>query len=96
MSVATFTCPVCERTTDDPNDVRERYCARCHGITTSAPPGWRWVRFKASTCADFGRLLLRARAGSVGSRYEQIAERRVFEYDGEAFVEIEHTQEADE
>jgi hypothetical protein len=94
MSVATFTCPVCERTTDDPNDVRERYCARCHGITTSAPPGWRWVRFKASTCADFGRLLSEHEL-DVGSRYEQIAERRSFEYDGEAFVEIEHdTQEA--
>lgn len=94
MSVPTFTCPVCERTSDNPNDVRESYCGRCHGFTTSAPPGWRWVRFKGNTCADFGRLISEHEL-EVGWRYEQLGDGRVFEYDGEAFVEVEHdTREA--
>lgn len=25
-----ITCPVCSRTSTDPNDVRERYCGHCH------------------------------------------------------------------
>lgn len=26
----TFTCPDCQRTSYNPNDVRERYCGACH------------------------------------------------------------------
>lgn len=29
----TFTCPRCQRTTNNPNDVREGYCGACHDWT---------------------------------------------------------------
>lgn len=30
MSELSFTCPFCERTSFNPNDVRFRYCGACH------------------------------------------------------------------
>lgn len=52
-----FTCPVCGRTSHNPNDVREQWCGACHGVTGAPPPpGLRWVRFKGGA-HTFGRLL---------------------------------------
>ena len=33
-----FTCPRCGATSHNPNDVRERYCGRCHDWTGDTPP----------------------------------------------------------
>jgi hypothetical protein len=30
---ARYTCPICGRTSHNPNDVREGYCGACHGWT---------------------------------------------------------------
>jgi hypothetical protein len=60
VTTATYTCPVCGRTSWNPNDARERYCGACHGLTSaSLPPGMRWVLFvpAGGELERFGRLL---------------------------------------
>lgn len=85
----TFTCPVCGRTSWNPNDARERYCGACHGFTEEPPPpGFRWVVFHAQDGAMFGRLL-EERFLEVGNRYELVGEGGVYVFDGTAFAELE-------
>ena len=30
MTLSSYTCPLCGRTSYNPNDVREQYCGACH------------------------------------------------------------------
>lgn len=36
-----ITCPVCRRTSHNPNDVREGYCGACHDFTSPPQKGAR-------------------------------------------------------
>jgi len=87
---ATFTCPVCGRTSWNPNDARERYCGACHGFTgLPTPEGFRWVLFvPADERGRFGRLLDDAGL-ERGASYGIVAgdEAGDYVYDGERFVE---------
>jgi hypothetical protein len=41
-----WTCPVCEMTTHNPNDIREGYCGNCHAVTvgrTSLKQHMAWL-----------------------------------------------------
>jgi hypothetical protein len=80
-----FTCPVCGRTSYNPNDVREQWCGACHGLTGEPPPlGMRWVRFRDGDPAlRFGRLL-EERWLEDGATYD--VDDDVYVYDGAEFV----------
>jgi hypothetical protein len=59
VSAPSFTCPVCGRTSYNPNDVREQWCGACHGATGHPLPegaGLRWVLLLGGSI-DAGRLL---------------------------------------
>lgn len=86
-----FTCPVCGSVSYNPNDVRERYCGRCHGYTEAdPPPGLRWVRFRTEVeLFDFGRLV-DARGLAPGCQYVVMVgpDEGVYEYDGTVFAKV--------
>jgi hypothetical protein len=90
MTGPAFTCPVCGRTSHNPNDVAESYCGACHGLTTAPPPpGFRWVLFvPADERRRFGRLLDDAGL-EPGADYIIVAgdQEGDYVYDGERFVE---------
>jgi hypothetical protein len=78
----TYTCPVCERTSYNPNDAEHKWCGACQGYTSEPPPpGFRWVLFEDGR---FGRLMeiagLRA-----GAEYTIMPSDEVYYFDGQRF-----------
>jgi hypothetical protein len=78
---ATFTCPLCDMTTNNPTDVREGWCGNCHGLTTEkAPPGMRWVMLRG------GRHLMgRLMAEPLPDEYHMVATGEVYRREGASY-----------
>jgi hypothetical protein len=91
VSAATYTCPVCGRSSPN-RDADERYCGICQGLTSDPPPpGMRWVLFAPAVAAlHFGRML-ETRWLEPGVTYEILAGVGAgrYVYDGELFVPAE-------
>lgn len=81
-----YICPVCGRESFNPNDVRERWCGNCHGLTSDEPPeGFAWVQFVDGDRVLFGRMMQRAYLDG-GSTYDAALDGGEFVYDGDRFV----------
>lgn len=87
-----YVCPVCGRESFNANDVRERWCGNCHGLTSDEPPeGFAWVQFvDDGPGVLFGRMMQTGYI-ELGSTYDVVVEPdgSKFRYDGARFVVIE-------
>lgn len=86
---ASYVCPLCKRESFNENDVRERWCGNCAGLTSDDPPeGMAWVPFVHDGRVLFGRLVLLDQI-ETGSSYHRLSEgtvEGVYDYDGERYV----------
>jgi hypothetical protein len=74
-----FTCPICGMVSHHPQDVRERYCGNCHGLTAEEPPpGVRWVRLR-----DGDRIIGRLVPEPLPDDYHMVASGEVYERVGD-------------
>lgn len=90
MSSSSFTCPVCGRTSHNPNDVTEQWCGACHGATGHPPPpGYRWVLFRGGGELDGVGRLVPERDLEHGFGYELMSSGDAYRFDGEAYVLVE-------
>jgi hypothetical protein len=72
-------------TSHHPADVREGWCANCHGVTSEPPPpGFRWARFRRASGKVFGRLVEEGFL-EPGATYEFMGDGGSFTWNGEEF-----------
>jgi hypothetical protein len=83
MTPASFTCPICGRTSWHPTDVAERWCGACHGATGHPLPeesDLRWVVLRGGS-VDAGRVF----EGPLPDRYEIVATGEVYRLHGDHY-----------
>lgn len=81
MPDESFTCPLCDMTSYNPNDVREQWCGNCHGLTTAgAPPGMRWIILRGGE-RRMGRLI----AEPLPDEYHIIATGEIYKREGAGY-----------
>lgn len=81
-----FTCPICGRTTYNPEDVQWGYCVACAGCTREpAPPGFVWALMVGGGALDQCGRLIAVDHLEAGMRYEHVLSGDAYVYDGEAF-----------
>ena len=90
MSEQSYVCPVCGRESFNENDVRERWCGNCAGLTSEMPPdGFEWVTFvEHDGSVLFGRLV-EIEHVSKGDTYHRLVEGAsdgVYDFDGQRYV----------
>jgi ribosomal protein S27AE len=52
---ASFVCPRCGAESFNPNDIRGRYCGRCHAFVDDPPASYRDDRFAERACDRCGK-----------------------------------------